>query len=185
MRVLVVSDIFGKTPALEELAKAMPVTTDIIDPYDGKFMAFKDEQEAYNYFCNEVGLDSYCLQLKKQVDSLKQPVVMIGFSVGASAIWKLSAHMDMEKVKSAACFYGSQIRHELNIRPVFPITLILPASEKHFSIEQFRSDLKERDNVSFIQSRYFHGFMNKYSKNFSEEGYHSMLSLFSNIVLST
>ena len=175
MRHLLIADIFGRTPALEELAKAMPVSTEIIDPYNGRFKAFDNEQQAYDYFCSEVGLDSYCSHLKQLVEALEQSIVLTGFSMGASAVWKLAERVKSNKIKTAFCFYGSQIRHELNIQPEFPTTLILPAFEQHFSIQQLHNELKERNNISLIKSQYLHGFMNRYSKSFSEAGYQQFL----------
>ncbi|MRI31425.1 hypothetical protein EOPP23_00280 [Endozoicomonas sp. OPT23] len=172
---LIVADIFGRTPALDELANAMPVSTDTVDPYNGRFMGFDSEQQAYNYFCTEVGLENYCSHLKRQLDAIEHPVVLTGFSVGASAIWKLSESTKSERIKAAFCFYGSQVRHELNIQPECPITLILPEFEPHFSIQQLHDDLKGRRNIRLTESHYLHGFMNQYSGNFSEEGYQQFL----------
>ena len=172
---LMVADIFGRTAALEELAEAMPVSTGIVDPYHGRFMDFDSEQQAYSYFCTEAGLDNYCHQLKRHIDAIEQPVILTGFSVGASAIWKLSAQIHVKKVLSAVCFYGSQIRHELNIYPKYPITLIQPDFELHFSVQQLHDDLTGRNNISLIDSQCLHGFMNKSSKNFSEAGYQQFL----------
>jgi hypothetical protein len=46
----IVTDIFGITPALEELAGAVVSVTAIIDPYSGKEMNFGAESLAYEYF---------------------------------------------------------------------------------------------------------------------------------------
>ena len=46
MNIILVSDIFGKTPALIQLGKAIGATA-IIDPYDGVDMSFEDKSKAY------------------------------------------------------------------------------------------------------------------------------------------
>jgi len=58
MNIILVSDIFGKTPALIQLAEAIGATA-IIDPYDGVDMGFEDESKAYAYFVEQVGFEQY------------------------------------------------------------------------------------------------------------------------------
>ena len=60
MRRIIISDIFGRTPALEKLCRAIAPDTKIIDPYYGKFMDFQNEKEAYKYFMKQVGVNKYC-----------------------------------------------------------------------------------------------------------------------------
>ncbi len=67
MRRIFVSDIFGRTPALEELASGIPGDVELVDPYDGKRMDFRNEAEAYRFFCSEVGLDKYTEQLAGKI----------------------------------------------------------------------------------------------------------------------
>ena len=115
MNIIVVSDIFGKTPALIKLAEAIGATG-IIDPYDGVDMSFEDESKAYSYFIEQVGFEQYfsLLQNKLQnqlLNSIDDMNVLIGFSIGASAIWKLSDNPAITNVHSGICYYGSQIRN--------------------------------------------------------------------------
>jgi len=53
-------------------------------------MAFKDEADAYSYVINNVGLDCYVSTLLKVLASIDCETTLIGFSIGASAIWRLS-----------------------------------------------------------------------------------------------
>mgnify|MGYP000412717525 FL=1 len=55
MNLVLVSDIFGKTPALVTLAKKLNANM-IVDPYSGVDMAFNSEQQAYEYFIQHSGL---------------------------------------------------------------------------------------------------------------------------------
>jgi len=59
MNWLIVSDIFGRTDALEGFASSLEEEYSIIDPYEGKRNRFADEESAYCKFSNEVGLDRY------------------------------------------------------------------------------------------------------------------------------
>ena len=58
MLPIIVSDIFGKTPVIEEIARPLPGQTDILDPYGSKFMNFEDESRAYDFYmqwlCEEI-----------------------------------------------------------------------------------------------------------------------------------
>ena len=90
MTIVIVSDIFGKTPALEKLCSDLPGRVIIVDPYKGKYLQFKDESEAYSYFSKHVGLDCYSKILENEVELVSDNLILVGFSIGASAIWEIS-----------------------------------------------------------------------------------------------
>lgn len=171
IRNLIVSDIFGRTEALDDLAGAFSAPTEVFTPYGSKYMAFKDEPEAYAYFSRHVTLEGYAESLLSKIESIDSPINLIGFSVGASAIWRLSDHPKCRHVTRAYGFYGSQIRNMAHIFPEFPISLIFPESERHFSVAELMTQLSGRENVSLRQVPYLHGFMNPHSANFNEAGY--------------
>lgn len=180
MRYILVSDVFGRTQALEEIARLLSGCVEIYDPYQSKNMDFKNETEAYKYFVLQLGLDSYAIDLQDLILSKNDKVCLIGFSVGASAIWKISDTVNNNIVK-AVCFYGSQIRHYKNIAPRFPIKLILPCSEEHFSISALISHLSNKDNIEIERTKYFHGFMNRHSGNFNDSAYKKYIQVLSEI----
>jgi len=170
MNTIVVTDIYGKTPALEELCSKLE-QVQIIDPYKGVFLKFSDEVEAYKHFSDVMGMNSYSILLKAAMLNQNQAFKMIGFSIGASAIWMNSENKNVKNVKSAECFYGSQIRKMTNINPLFPITIIMPTKEEHFSVDELFQKLKEKSYVKIEKTIYLHGFMNKLSKNFNQDAY--------------
>ena len=86
MNLVLVSDIFGNTAALKAFAEKLNAQS-IVDPYGGVDMAFKSEQQAYEYFSQHIGLDEYVAILQKAIKPLAGNTILIGFSVGASAIW--------------------------------------------------------------------------------------------------
>ena len=55
------------------------------------------------------------------------------------------------------------------------MTLIFPKYEEHFCLQEMKNKIQDTKNVSIVQSEYLHGFMNKYSKNYNEEGYKKYL----------
>lgn len=171
VNTIVVTDIYGKTPALEELCSKLEGQVQIIDPYNGVFFKFFDEVEAYNYFMDVIGMNSYGILLKKAMLNQDKPFKMLGFSIGASAIWMNSQNKNLKYILSAECFYGSQIRNMTNINPTFPIAIVLPSKEEYFSIDELSEKLKEKSHVKIEKTIYLHGFMNRLSKNFNEYAY--------------
>ncbi len=171
LHTLIISDIFGRTESLEQLCATINDTATIIDPYGGSKLKFCNEDHAYRHFKENVGLDRYTQMLELSLQAIDEEVILIGFSVGCSAIWKISNRYQNAKVKQAICYYGTQIRHHTDIEPTFPIELVFPAMEPHFSIEHLISQLASTNNVRIRQVPYLHGFMNHLSKNFDAEGY--------------
>ena len=171
MRYLIVSDVFGRTKAIEEIASGLSDTFEIIDPYNSKLMNFENETEAYKYFISSVSLERYTENLENKIQSYTENLCLIGFSVGASAIWKLSSLKNLKQISHAVCFYGSQIRHNKHIYPTFPVQLIFPAKEEHFSVADLINELSNRENVESIKTPYLHGFMNSHSENFNQFAY--------------
>lgn len=175
MKRIVVADIFGITDALQQLCVDLGGDCIIIDAYGGKKNLFQCEDEAYRYFTDNCSLDSYANLLIEAIDALAYDVELIGFSIGASAIWQASNTLQADVVKQAWGFYGSQIRHMIDKPIGFPVTLILPHFERHFSIADLRKQLMTIDAVTVIDSPYGHGFMNHLSENFDARGYEIFL----------
>lgn len=181
MSKVIVSDVFGRTEALQKLAQQLNGSVQIIDPYGGAFMNFDDEQEAYQYFITQVGLDSYTHTLLNRIENDLEPVSLIGFSVGASAVWNLSEYSELKHIKSAVLFYGSQIRHKTEVLPRFPVHLIFPKEEVHFSVNELISKINKKKNTQIHRSKYLHGFMNPHSKNYNARAYRQYLRVLSKV----
>lgn len=172
---LIVSDIFGRTEALEKLCIEIGTVSQIIDPYAGRQMTFSDETNAYQYFTTEVGLERYQQILHNALLSYPSTTRLVGFSVGATAIWLHSAQLNKTAVNHAICFYASQIRHSTNIEPAINLNLIMPKSEPHLSVSGLAEQLRNKAHVTIQHSDYLHGFMNPLSDNFDTDAYHFYL----------
>ncbi|CAG36026.1 dienelactone hydrolase family protein [Desulfotalea psychrophila] len=177
MRKIFVSDIFGRTPALENLCRAVGSDIGIVDPYAGKEMRFQTEQEAYDFFMANVGMNAYCDLLQSRLEQTTIPIILVGFSVGASALWQISESLSCEKVKRVVCFYGSQIRHSTEINPSVVVEHFLPVHEAGFSVEEMANRLLGKENIILHNTTYLHGFMNELSKNYSKLGYRKYVEL--------
>jgi dienelactone hydrolase len=171
MGKVIVSDIFGRTSALEALAGAVGSVMHIIDPYHGKDMGFAAECAAYDHFMTHVGTHAYEQVLATRLAEIPKIDVLIGFSVGAAAIWGISGTLAPEKISRAVCFYGSQIRHAPDIIPRIRMDHILPEKEPGFDIDDLAAILSCKKNIIVHKTPYLHGFMNRFSPNFNPAGY--------------
>lgn len=176
MLTVLVTDIFGDSEALQQLANDLTeAKVLIVDPYAGKVMDFENELLAYQYFSDNVGLANYAQQLLGKLQTINQPFNLIAFSVGGSATWLNADRLSNTKVNSATCFYPSQIRHHLEQKLASPIEVVLPKSEPHFNIAELRQALICKENVIITQSNALHGFMNLLSDNYSYATYQTYL----------
>lgn len=171
MHRIIVSDIFGKTPALNKLCKAIGADVEVIDPYAGKYKGFQTERQAYECFMADVGLDAYGDVLQSRLEKAPPTTSLVGFSVGASAIWQISESLRVETLKRVICFYASQVRHATDIQPSVAVEHVLPAHEPGFNVDELANRLSGKVNVVLHKTPYLHGFMNQQSKNYSRLGY--------------
>ena len=118
-----------------------------------------------------MGLNGYGDLLLSTLQKTPSPIILIGFSVGASAVWQISESLNLEKVKRAVCFYGSQIRYLTEIQPNIMVDLVLPIHEAGFSVKALARILSDRKHVVLHRTPYLHGFMNERSQNYDKAGY--------------
>ncbi len=130
MNNVIVTDIFGRTPALETLARDIGSVAAIIDPYDKASMNFAAEPLAYEYFMTHVGIFAYKQLIAARLAESARIDLLIGFSVGAAAIWRISGSLSPGKIARAVCFYGSQIRHATDMAPESPRTISCPEKSR-------------------------------------------------------
>jgi dienelactone hydrolase len=178
MKTIIVSDIFGRTPALEVFAQSISLKGDfsIVDPYQGKNVQFANEADAYEYFSQQVGIENYYQQLNDYLVSIKLPFKLVGFSVGAAVCWQYCSKDNSCYLMRSDLFYGSQIRNMQTLEPQSPVNLILPKSEAHFSIDDHIQALTGKRQITISKTEYFHGFMNPLSKNYHQQAYQNYLS---------
>lgn len=174
MKAVIVSDIFGRTPELEDTALELsPHYSDVIviDPYNSENMGFDDENAAYACFRQRIGMERYKAMLLESIRQHGGDLRLIGFSIGASAIWATSEKLTSDGSINAICFYGSQIRNFIDLDPKIELDLIFPEHEPHFDVGQLAALLCEKKRVTCFHTPFLHGFMNKKSVNFDENGY--------------
>lgn len=172
--IFIATDIFGYTQAIEQFKEYFVPLCDavhIIDPYNAKSMDFQGEDQAYKVFNQMCGLENYAKVCMKELNVyLTEDIILIGFSMGASAFWKALGGRNDTKIKWFFGFYTSQVRHFLDAKPYVPCTLIFPESEKHFDVDVVIKKLDGNENIICLKTEYLHGFMNPLSINHHVNG---------------
>lgn len=184
MNLLVVTDIFGRTKCLDELVEYLSdrqIQPDILDPYDGHYRAFENEEEAYERFRSDVGLDRYIHQLQEKVARIgSKNSLILGFSVGASALWAAAQFMKSDDRIRGLCFYSSQIRRYLDVVPKIDIELYFANNEPAYDVYEISGAVSRSGRVRCVMTGYGHGFMNEKSRNFNAEGFDTYRKIIKN-----
>ncbi len=174
MKLIVISDIFGRTLQLVDLIREFSdvyCETVIIDPYEGLSRHFKSEEQAYHQFQRESGLKNLLEKAAQEIRRSDTQVDILGFSIGGTCAWNLASQGDYKQIRLCLCFYGSRIRDYIESVPQVRTTIIFPRLEAAFDIEPVIRQLSKKNNTEVIQTPYLHGFMNKASNNYSEAAY--------------
>ncbi len=173
-RLIAASDIFGRTPHLDELVRALggppPQGAAVIDPYGGEPCAFADEASAYAAFQAAGGLSAYAARLAGTLRKAGEGAALLGFSAGGAAVWLAACGPSLPLPRLAVCVYAGQIRHHAELVPRCPCRLILPRREERFDVGALAARLHGAPNVRIETAPYLHGFMNPLSRNFDAAG---------------
>ncbi|WP_020591669.1 dienelactone hydrolase family protein [Kiloniella laminariae] len=174
MLVLVITDIWGRGSATDrwvlDLQKAGYEVL-LLDPYEGQKRSFANETEAYTAFIECCGHEGYARRVESAVGQIavQKPnsgLVLLGFSAGASAAWRVVGSGEKHGISHLIGFYPGQIRNNLGLSPGCPVTLIFPAAEDHFSVDDTISALREKQEVVCFKAEGAHGFLNPLSHNY-------------------
>ena len=179
MNIIFVADIFGISNEFKQLCQQIMFGVEhmsgvkchmqLLGPYQNQAEQFSSEEEAYQYFMKNITLDGYVKTLTQSLSEIPGDKLLVGFSVGGSAIWQLISKSMGKQYLGAVCFYSSQIRHMTQLSPTIPSQLILPAIEQHFSVAALGDVLKEKPSVTIEHSDGLHGFMNELSDNYNHD----------------
>lgn len=178
MLIILATDIFGLTSHVQEFVAHLrerghvPVS---ISPFSLS-LSFTDEAEAYAAFLQTGGVEAYTGKILAGLQAAAEPLICIGFSAGAAALWKALAHSEAGRARLAIIFYGAQIRDAAQLQPLCETLLVFPAEEPHFSVAGLVSRLQGRPGVCCTQVPWLHGYMNRLSRNFDPAGYRRTLA---------
>jgi dienelactone hydrolase len=165
--LLIVTDVFGNTPAIASFARQFPVPCLIASPFSGEKTQYPAETLAYHAFIAEGGVGAYAEHVAQLIEANQSSLrYAFGFSAGASALWLNSANPAMAKLQQAVLFYGSRIRDYRDVQPVCPTRLIFAEQEAAFEPAKLVADLRQRNQDAELVKGSKHGFMNPYSAGF-------------------
>jgi dienelactone hydrolase len=170
MHVILVTDIYGLTPAVDELVQRLTANdkqVSVVEPYSKQYRQFINEDMAYEAFIKACGHEQYADNLKDLIKGYQQQVVIIAFSAGASAAWIVTA--ELNNIKHLIGFYPSQIRHHLHLVPSCPVSFVFPQYEDFFNVQDVIATLETHQQVSCFSVPFLHGFINPYSKHYHQE----------------
>lgn len=167
MTTLIATDIFGPTPELQAFAAALGRPTRVIGPTKSPAPTAWSEAMAYANFIEGGGIPPYVRRLEQ---ALADPAAgierVIGFSVGATALWALLATPRARSIRSTTLFYGSRIRDQLDRVPLCPVQLVFAEHEKSFCPSDLVAALRARGYDAMFDPGSQHGFMNPRSPGF-------------------
>ncbi|CAM5224566.1 hypothetical protein [Alishewanella longhuensis] len=174
---LIVTDIFGQCHGLQQLLSALAAPArqfTVLDPYQGGMQQnFSSEQQAYAAYTIQCGHEQYAKLVAGHLSSSQKPISLaIGFSAGATALWRaLADESCSNKPQQAVLFYPGQIYKHLDLVPKIPVKVIFGASEPHFTVAELCLVLAQKPKVEAVVTPYGHGFMNPASLAFNAQGF--------------
>ncbi|WP_042142476.1 MULTISPECIES: hypothetical protein [unclassified Pseudoalteromonas] len=182
MKLILVPDIFGCTTEFQQYANTQKSMLDkminqdielvLVDPYQGQTFEFDNDTQAYEKYLSLGGHEHYLSLIKKEIESNKNDdVYIVGFSAGASAIWRALDGFKSDKHCEFIGFYPSQIRNFLDIKLNIKSHIIFPQSESHFEVKDVMESLGHYESLKISHTQYQHGFMNPLSKGFNESAF--------------
>lgn len=170
MKILIASDIFGATPALADLVRALGQICLVVSPFDDQQLVFVDEKTAYDAFVKQGGVLPYAEKLRRILQERDAEFSMaIGFSAGASALWIVSANEVAQQLRSCVLFYGSRIREHQALQPLCPVRLIFAEHESAFNATELCREMQLLGHRVELVKGVSHGFMNPHSLGFDAQ----------------
>lgn len=164
MRLLILTDVFGITPELVALAHRFVTSPVLLSPYREQHESFPNEQDAYQAFLHNGGLNSYLGRVKDLLQSVRVDAC-VGFSAGATTAWRATCG-EISNFPPALLFYGSRIREYAGLQPHSPVELIFAEKEPSFDVAPLAACLSDAGHAVSVWLGTRHGFMNARSQGF-------------------
>lgn len=166
MQIIVATDIHGVHDGLRAQLAVLgqPV---IVSPWPGEGNPFANEQEAATAFHQQDGLSSYERRIAEVARG--EPSVLIGFSVGATSLWRYVASPHCTAASLAFLYYGSRIRDYRTLVPRCQTSVYFAEHEISFKPESLVDDLGQSGVMCSVLAGTYHGFMNPASHHFRSD----------------
>ena len=162
--VLVAADVQGVHGPLRALFGGLGAPVAFVSPWDGDGAPFATEQEAAAAFHAQNGLAHY--QTKIAAAAGAGPVCLVGFSVGATALWLHTARTHCHPGSRAFLFYGSRIREHVGVVPRCAVSAVFAETEPAFAPAAVARRIASATAHCAVVAGTRHGFMNPRSPAF-------------------
>ncbi len=163
-RLLIAADIYGVTPAFRALAAGLGSEAQFLSPWSGEGSPYATEQAAHAAFVAGPGLDAYAERIA--LAAAGEAVTLVGFSVGATAAWLFAAGQQCHSGSRLVLFYGSRIRHYLDLRPRCRVEAIFAEHEPAFDPSAVAASIASETVRTVVVAGAVHGFMNALSPGY-------------------
>jgi hypothetical protein len=163
MRIIVASDIHGVDDALRAQLAVLGQPT-ILSPWPGEGCPFASEQEAVTEFLRQDGLATYTQKIANAANA--EAAMLIGFSVGATSLWRYVADPQCNPQCHATLYYGSRIRDCTELSPRCPAAVFFAEHEASFDPYALAWTLRQAGSPCAVLGGTHHGFMRATSAHF-------------------
>lgn len=173
MHIVIATDIYGMEESVGNLAAALRLQgaeISVISPYeDGAPAPGEDEKEVYAAFAGQCGHERYSEKILALLQE-EEWNGAVGFSAGASALWRALAGYRQKSPSHFLGFYPTRIRKYLDRFPAIQATLVFPRFEEAVDVNALIGTIAGNENIRCLKTPYLHGFLNPRSKNYSADG---------------
>jgi carboxymethylenebutenolidase len=171
--VVVIQEIFGVTPHVEEMcaffadAGYVALAPSLFDRIEPGFQAGYDQAGIQKGVAAVTGSPwpQVASDIQAAVDALPQPAYVTGFCYGGAATWMAAAHCT--GLKAAACFYGRLIASLLEHKPAVPVMLHYGAHDASIPPENVESVRLAAPDAPLYLYDAGHGFCRAGSSDFN------------------
>lgn len=178
MRIIVASDIHGVSDKLREQF-AMLGQPIIVSPWPGDGRPFATEQDAVAEFHRQDGLAFYETKIAEAANG--EAALLVGFSVGATSLWRYVASLRCNTRCHAVLYYGSRIRECPELRPRCATSVFFAAHEPSFDPQGLAFSIRKSGTRCSVIDGTHHGFMNPcsvhYRADIAQEHLSALLAL--------
>ncbi|ETS31820.1 hypothetical protein BB987_16900 [Photorhabdus temperata] len=136
MKFIFLTDIHGISEHAKLIAERLSGDVSFISPYEKENETPNNQEAMYEYFHNVSSIDKYTCKVRDTLTYINTPVILVGFSIGATVAWRLSNDRNLP-VQHFICIFGSRIRDYLDVKSVKPTSLFFSNDEKYF-IDQLK-----------------------------------------------
>lgn len=167
MKIIIATDIHGINQQLRAMFQDFGNEVTFLSPWPDESSPYANEQEAVAAFQADHGMEKYQQQIAQEAGNA--PAILIGFSVGATALWRYIASELCHPQSRAQLYYGSRIRDHQTSIPRCQTRVIFAEHEASFQPVDIIANITHPNVECSIIAGTHHGFMNPRSPNFREE----------------